>query len=107
MEIDVDSGAPDRSVITVKGDIDAYGGHALRDAITDSSEVDHDVVVDLSQVDFVDSAGVGVLVGAHRAAEKAGRRFVIRHPSHRVSVLLEVTGLKRLFAIEDDDKDPT
>ena len=101
MEIDVDSEAPDRSVISVRGDIDAYGGHALRDAITDSIELDHDVVIDLSQVEFVDSAGVGVLVGAHRAAQKAGRRFAIRRPSHRVSVLLEVTGLNRLFAIEE------
>jgi anti-sigma B factor antagonist len=101
VEIDVDSGAPDRSVISVKGDIDAYGGHALRDAITDSIELDHDVIIDLSEVDFVDSAGVGVLVGAHRAAQKAGRRFAIRRPSHRVSVLLEVTGLNRLFAIEE------
>jgi anti-anti-sigma factor len=55
----------------------------------------------LDPVDFVDSAGVGVLVGAHRAAQKAGRRFAIRRPSHRVSVLLEVTGLNRLFAIEE------
>lgn len=101
MEIDVDSGAPDRSVISVKGDIDAYGGHVLRDAITDSIELDHDVVIDLSQVEFVDSAGVGVLVGAHRAAQKAGRHFAIRRPSHRVSVLLEVTGLNRLFAIDE------
>lgn len=101
MEIDVDTSGPDRSLITVRGDIDAYGGHALRDAITDALSIENDVVIDLSEVNFVDSAGVGVLVGAHRAAEKAGRRFAIRQPSHRVSVLLEVTGLNRLFATEE------
>jgi anti-sigma B factor antagonist len=87
-------------VIIVSGDIDAYGGHVLRDAITDAFEAEHAVVIDLADVNFVDSAGVGVLVGGHRAAEKAGLAFSIRRPSHRVSVLLEVTGLDRLFVIE-------
>ena len=100
MDVDVETGTPGRSVITVKGDIDAYGGHVLRDAITDAFRLENDVVIDLSAVNFVDSAGVGVLVGGHRAAEKAGLGFTIRHPSKRVSVLLEVTGLTRLFAIE-------
>ena len=100
MEVDVDTSTPDRSVIVVKGDIDAYGGHVLRDAITDAFELENDVVVDMSEVNFVDSAGVGVLVGGHRAAEKAGLGFTIRRPSQRVSVLLEVTGLNRLFAID-------
>lgn len=101
MDVDVDSSAPDRSVITVRGDIDAYGGHVLRDAITEAFEIENDVVIDMSEVDFVDSAGVGVLVGGHRAAEKAGLGFAIRQPSRRVSVLLEVTGLNRLFTIDE------
>lgn len=100
MDVDVDTRDPDRSIIAIRGDIDAYGGHVLRDAITDALQIDSDVVVDLSDVNFVDSAGVGVLVGGHRAAEKAGRTFTIRHPSKRVEVLLEVTGLNRLFTIE-------
>lgn len=100
MDVDVDDSAPDQSVITVSGDIDSYGGHVLRDAIIDAFEVEHGVVIDLSGVNFVDSAGVGVLVGGHRAAEKAGLGFAIRQPSQRVSVLLEVTGLDRLFVIE-------
>jgi anti-anti-sigma factor len=100
MDVDVDTSMPDRSVITVKGDIDAYGGHALREAIVEAFGLEHDVVVDLADVNFVDSAGVGVLVGGHRAAAKAGRAFTIRRPSQRVSVLLEVTGLNRLFAVE-------
>jgi anti-sigma B factor antagonist len=100
VDVEVDTSTPDRSVIVVRGDIDAYGGHVLRDAITDAFELENDVVIDMSAVDFVDSAGVGVLVGGHRAAEKAGHAFTIRRPSQRVSVLLEVTGLNRLFAIE-------
>lgn len=100
MEVDVDTTTPDRSVITVTGDIDAYGGHVLRDAITDAFQLENDVIVDMSGVNFVDSAGVGVLVGGHRAAEKAGLGFTIRRPSQRVSVLLEVTGLNRLFVVD-------
>ena len=56
------------------------------------------VLVDLSALDFVDSHGLEVLVGATRRAEAAGRRLLFVPPPEPVRQILRVTLLDRRFA---------
>lgn len=65
--------------------------HAALDAGTG------DFVVDLSAVELIDSTGLGVLVGAHRRAGRAGRRLVLRDVSEPVARLLMRTRLDRVL----------
>jgi anti-sigma B factor antagonist len=59
-----------------------------------------DLVVDISGVDLVDASGFGVLVGAHRLAQRADRRLVLRGVPLRIERLLAVTRLNRVLASE-------
>ncbi|MDQ1746393.1 MAG: hypothetical protein QOD07_656 [Frankiaceae bacterium] len=70
---------------------------ALSDAI--ESGVD-DLLVDLGDVELVDATGLGVLVGGHRRAERAGRRLVLRNVPERIERLLLATRLHRVLAVE-------
>jgi anti-sigma B factor antagonist len=70
---------------------------ALGDAI--DSGVD-DLLVDLREVELVDATGLGVLVGGHRRAERAGRRLVLRNVPERIERLLVATRLHRVLAVE-------
>ena len=70
---------------------------ALSDAI--DSGID-DLLVDLAGVEFVDATGLGVLVGGHRKAERAGRRLVLCNVPERIDRLLLATRLHRIIAIE-------
>ncbi|MFP5219021.1 MAG: STAS domain-containing protein [Actinomycetes bacterium] len=56
-----------------------------------------DLVLDLSGVTAVDATGLGVLVGAHRAADRAGRRLVLQDVPEQVHRLLRVTRLHRVL----------
>lgn len=56
-----------------------------------------DLVLDLSGVTAVDATGLGVLVGAHRAADRAGRRLVLRDAPPQVHRLLRITRLYRVL----------
>lgn len=56
-----------------------------------------DLVLDLSGVTAVDATGLGVLVGAHRTADRAGRRLVLRDAPPQVHRLLRVTRLYRVL----------
>ncbi len=60
-----------------------------------------DLVVDLSGVDAVDMVGVGLLVGAHRQAQRRGRRLVLTGVPPRVMRLLTATRLRRVLAVRD------
>lgn len=55
--------------------------------------------LDLSQVTFIDSSGLRILVAEHLRRGRAGQRLVIDNPSKRVVKLLEVTGLMEQFDV--------
>jgi anti-sigma B factor antagonist len=63
---------------------------------------DGDLVLDLSGVELIDAAGLGVLVGVRRRAEREGRTVILRGTPERVRRLLVATRLVRLFVVEDD-----
>jgi anti-anti-sigma factor len=56
-----------------------------------------DLVLDLSELQQVDATGLGVLVGAHRAAGRAGRTLVLQDVPPQVERLLFVTRLYRVI----------
>ncbi len=58
-----------------------------------------DVVVDLTHVEFLDSTGLGALVGAHRRAMEAGGRVGLIVKEGPISRLLAITGLSRVFTL--------
>jgi anti-anti-sigma factor len=57
------------------------------------------VCLDLTEVTFLDSSGIGVLVVASQLAEKAGVPFSVVGPNRNVYEQLRITGLADLFAI--------
>jgi len=58
-----------------------------------------DVVIDLSEVAFIDSTALGVLVGAVRRLHPHGGRMVVVAQSHPVMRPLTLTGLDRAFTV--------
>ncbi|MET0741412.1 MAG: STAS domain-containing protein [Candidatus Nanopelagicales bacterium] len=58
-----------------------------------------DVVLDCQQVTVVDTAGLGVLVAAHRRCLQQGRRLVLLDPQPRLLRILAVTRLHRVLFV--------
>ena len=61
------------------------------------------VVVDLTDVTFIDSIALGVLVAAQRRLQAGGSRRTLRGASSRVETVLQTTGLNRLFEVVEDE----
>lgn len=70
---------------------------ALCAAIDDGID---DVIVDMSGVELMDATGLGVLVGCHRRAERAGRRLVLQNVPDRIERLLLATRLHRVLCLD-------
>lgn len=82
------------------GSLDLATAPSLRAALVEAAnEGKHDIIVDLTELEFLDSTGLGALIGAHRRAlENNGRvRLIIRDGA--ISRLLNITGLMRIFAV--------
>lgn len=73
----------------------------VRAALTEAIEAGvDDIVVDMSGVELMDATGLGVLVGSHRRAERAGRRLVLQNVPDRIERLLFATRLHRMLCVD-------
>jgi anti-anti-sigma factor len=87
--------------IYVEGRLDVHSVADVRDAMhTAIDRGSGDLVLDLGDAEVMDATGLGVLVGAHRRAQRAGRRLVLRRVSPRLSRLLLATRLHRVLHLE-------
>ena len=92
----------DVTVVRVAGEVDVYSAPALKDRLEESvAEPPHRVVVDLADVTFLDSTGLGTLVGALKAAEKLGGTVSITGAHERVLKLFRITGLDEVFTVSE------
>jgi anti-anti-sigma factor len=87
-------------IVILAGEIDVETAEGLRDTLDDLSRGTHDVVLDMHQVEFMDSSGLGLLL----AARKRGR-FTLRGLSDRALRLFQMTGLYEVFDIQSDPED--
>lgn len=96
----LNTGGVSYAVHSLNGEIDVYSAPKLRDAIAESISVGrHDVVIDLTEVGFLDSTGLGVLVGGLKRVRGVGGSLVIVGPRDRVIKVFTMTGLDRVFRI--------
>jgi anti-sigma B factor antagonist len=80
------------AMVTVRGDLDCATAPRLRAALEGLYEAGRTVLIDLSATDFMDCAGVGLLVVAHRRLRDLGGDLVLDSPSAPVRRVLELTG---------------
>ncbi len=93
--------APSESVVHLHGDIDLHNAHELRNCIEAlASDGQARVVLDLDELEFIDSSGLGAVIRGMRCLRQAGGELVLRHPKANATKILEISGLQRVFAIE-------
>jgi anti-anti-sigma factor len=92
------SAASDHTRVAVTGEVDAASADNLRSALFDVIEGGQPkVVIDMSEVSFIDSSGLRVLIAGYKAAEAAGGGLSVAEPSEAVRRLLEITGQLERF----------
>jgi anti-sigma B factor antagonist len=87
------------TTVRLRGEIDLATVPKLRACL---ARLMVDVVVDLTEVSFIDSQGVGLLIAEHKRREEIGVRLVIRGASSMALRTFELTGADQLFNLSDD-----
>jgi anti-sigma B factor antagonist len=93
-------------VVVVHGEVDIRTAPELRDCL--GQVIDGGagrVVLDLTDVEFLDSTALSVMVGAHKRLTKKGAPLSIVAGSEAVRRVLTVTGLTRVFAVHGSRAD--
>jgi len=89
-------------VVRLAGEVDVAVTDALAEAL---AQADADeprlLIIDLSELGFLDSSGFNVLTKAYKHARSNGRELVLANPHHIIHAL-QVSGLSSFFVIEPD-----
>ena len=100
--LDVDESYPPYTVLAVKGEVDVYTAPRLREKLVELvSQGKYQMIVDLEGVDFLDSTGLGVLVGGLKRLRSHEGDLGLVCTQHRILKVFEITGLTKVFSIHD------
>ena len=80
--------------VSVSGEVDVSNASALRDALDEQlSSGEGALAIDLADVPYIDSTGIGVLVGAAHRAKEQGRSLSVERPQRNVARVLSLLGV--------------
>jgi stage II sporulation protein AA (anti-sigma F factor antagonist) len=92
-------------VVRIKGEIDHHGAVSMRSGI-DSEILEtrpSKLILDLSAVDFMDSSGLGLILGRYAAIKGIGGELLVINPNAGVLKILKLAGAERMIRIETVD----
>lgn len=91
----------DCAVLQVTGEVDAYTAPMLREQIRElAAKGAVHLIADLGQVSFLDSTGLGALIGGLKRLREAGGSLTLVIIAPRILRLFQITGLTKVLAIQ-------
>lgn len=87
---------------SIHGDIDHHNARVIRMQIDDAlyKQRPRKLTLDLSRVEFMDSSGLGLILGRFNKASEIGTEFTLLNPADSVRKILDVAGIARMIKIE-------
>lgn len=91
----------------LRGEIDHHTAAAIRNAM------DHEIfkkrprglIIDMSAVDFMDSSGLGLIMGRYTVIKELGGELIVHNPSPATEKIMNLAGMERLIKIEHTKTD--
>jgi len=100
LTLNVYSDSPDSTVVAVGGEIDVYSAPKLREKLISLVESgSYHLIIDMEQVEFLDSTGLGVLVGGLKRVRAHDGWIDLVCTQGRILRIFRITGLSRVFSI--------
>jgi anti-sigma B factor antagonist len=108
LNLTINSRTPNETtrILEIEGEIDVYTSPQLKQEIVKLAEggVKH-LIINLSKVEYLDSTGLGVLIGGLKRLREAEGNLVLVGPALRILRIFEITGLDKIFDIYATEED--
>lgn len=94
-------GNEERLNVKIVGDVVADSSGELRESVLQLlNRKPKEICLDLSETPFIDTSGLGVLIGLRSHMKKHGVAFTLTNPQPRVLHVFRLTQISKLFALE-------
>ena len=84
------------ATLRLVGELDLHGQAYAAEALRSRTASDSDLTLDLSDLGFIDSSGIRVLISAHKELSRHGRKLVLSAPRPTVKRVFDLLGLDRV-----------
>ena len=87
--------------IKLRGEIDHHSAAAVRTAIDDMirTKRPRELIIDMSAVDFMDSSGLGLIMGRYNTMKEIGGGVIVADPTAATEKIMKLAGLERIVKI--------
>ncbi len=83
------------------GEVDIYTANDLKETLIKIlQEKESDIRLNCMELDYIDSTGLGVLIGILKRLKNVDKNIIITNPKSNISKLLKITGLDKIFIME-------
>ena len=98
------SSEEDKWVFILEGDMDIYTSDIFKDqAIKSFEEKKADLLIDGEKLDYIDSTGLGALIGILKRVKEADYKIYLTNIKPNIRKLFDITELDKLFIIRGED----
>ena len=92
--------------VEVQGEIDVYTSPRVKETINELIEKGHyHLVINLEGVRYIDSTGLGVLIGALKKVREHSGRILLVCTNPQIKKIFNITGLVKIFEIFKDEEE--
>jgi len=97
---------PGQIILDISGEVDVLTAPLLKDAIIDqvNKGASH-IIINLESVEYLDSTGLGTLIGGLKRTREAKSRLSIAGMNSRIRRLFDITGIDKIFIIHETVED--
>ena len=91
-----------RITAAVSGDIDHHAARELRVSIDEviASSRPELLIIDMAEVGFMDSSGIGLILGRSRAVRAVGGELLVKNADYEIAEVIRISGLGHLIAAQ-------
>lgn len=94
----------DHYLIELIGDLDIYNNKRFKEKLADIyEELDKDLVVDCSRLEYIDSTGLGSFISLLKLTRDEEKEITVKNLKKNIKKVFKITDLDKLFKLGDDE----
>lgn len=95
---------PDKLTAAIYGEIDHHTARGIREEIDANLQrsLPKQLILDFRDVTFMDSSGIGLILGRYKLVKSTGGEIIIQNASRQIARMMKLAGLSRLADIREE-----
>ena len=94
-------------IVKILGELDHHGAEQIREKIDSKIKAANlkNLILDLSELKFMDSSGIGIIIGRYKLVKSIGGHLMLVTGSKSIDKIIKMCGVEKIIAVKDNVND--